>query len=271
MSGLRRGRRLVKKLAWSVLPAPAVQAIRRRHYLNSVRTSGPRTEPDLTVVAHLVNDGDTVVDIGANVGVYTHPLSRMVGPRGRVYSFEPFPATFDLLQYNVAQLALDNVELFNVALSDRETVVTMGTPQDRSGAETHYRAHIMNGPDHTAADSQGGIRATTLDSVLTGAGPDITFVKCDVEGHELACLRGGAGFLAATGAAWLIEVSGNPDADGSPARQVFALLEDRGYSAWWFDGRFLVRRRRGDESVNYFFLLEDHCMALAGTELELRG
>jgi hypothetical protein len=49
------------------------------------------------------------------------------------------------------------------------------------------------------------------------------------------------------------------------------MLEDRGYSAWWYDGRFLVRRRRGDESVNYFFLLEHHGKTLAGTELELRG
>jgi len=63
-------------------------------------------------------DGDFVIDVGAFSGSYTALLSRLVGRTGEVWSIEPVPDTFRILSYCVASSNLENVRLFNLALSD---------------------------------------------------------------------------------------------------------------------------------------------------------
>ena len=89
------------------------------------------------------------------------------------------------------------------------------------------------------------------------------------EGHEPACIKGAARFLARSQAAWLIEVSGEPDDTDSAAHHVFHILHDHGYSAWWYDGSKLRKRRPGDKSTNYFFLKDNHIDVLKNSELEI--
>jgi hypothetical protein len=90
-----------------------------------------------------------------------------------------------------------------------------------------------------------------------------------VEGHELACIKGATKFLARSQAAWLIEISGEPDDSGSAAHNVFKILHDQGYSAWRLDSTKLRKRRPGDKSTNYFFLKENHIDTLNKSELEI--
>jgi FkbM family methyltransferase len=262
MTMMQRVRSTVKRTARTVLPPPLFESLQKRYYVWLVSSIGPDREPDLRVARHLVAAGGTAIDIGGGIGVYTRMLSAWVGPGGRVYTLEPFPGTFELLRSNVERLGLDNVELVNAAVSDSEGVVTMGKPHSRSGTETMYRAHIVTDEADTVTDEATGVRATTLDASFADIAAGVSFVKCDVEGHELACLRGGTGFLAATGAAWLIEVSGDPDAANSPAGEVLEIMRRHGYSVWWYDGTTVVERRRGDDSVNYFFLKKEHVAAL---------
>jgi hypothetical protein len=59
--------------------------------------------------------------------------------------------------------------------------------------------------------------------------------------------------LARTQAAWFIEVSGEPDDTDSAAHKVFKMFHNQGYSAWWYDGGKLKKRRPGEKSTNYFF------------------
>jgi hypothetical protein len=62
--------------------------------------------------------GMTVWDVGANVGLYTLPSARAVGPTGRVYAFEPMPRNLDLLRRHVAMNRLPNVEICEAAVAD---------------------------------------------------------------------------------------------------------------------------------------------------------
>jgi FkbM family methyltransferase len=206
----------------------------------------------------LVKPGDTVIDIGANIGIYTKILSELVGPDGRVYSIEPFPSTFEILCYNIRKLHLDNVEPMNVAVSDSESIVTMALPHDSSGAETHYRAAIITNPEKKDKTEATNIEAATIDSRFLSTAETISFIKCDVEGHEFACIKGAAKFLERSQVAWLIEISGEPDDTDSKAYNLFKILQDRGYSAWRYDGGKLRKRRPGDKSTNYFFLKDNH-------------
>jgi FkbM family methyltransferase len=266
---MQLAKRLLKKSAWKILPYSTVQFIKKRHYLRLLRSSLSEKEPELRVVRYLVKPGDTVIDIGANIGVYSKILSELVGPDGHVYSIEPFPPTFEILRYNVRKLRLDNIEPVNVAISDSQAVVTMALPYDSSGVETHYRASIITNPVEKGKTDTANVQATTIDSRFLSVSGAISFIKCDIEGHERACIKGAAKFLARSNPAWLIEVSGEPDDIDSAAHNVFQILQDQGYSAWWFDGGTLRKRRPGDKSTNYFFLKDKHIDILNKSELEI--
>ena len=262
-------KRLLKRTAWKILPHSIIQFIKKRHYLRLLCSQSLEKEPELRVVRYLVKSGDTVIDIGANIGVYSKILSELVGPDGHIYSIEPFPSTFEILCYNVRKLHLDNVEPINVAISDSQGVVTMAIPYDSSGAETHYRASIATDYAEKGKTKETNIKATTIDYRFLSASETISFIKCDVEGHELACIKGAVKFLTQSQAAWFIEVSGEPDDTDSAAHYVFKILKDQDYSAWWYNGSKLRKRRPGDKSTNYFFLKDNHVDILNKSELEI--
>ena len=266
---MRYVQRLLKRTAWKILPYSTVQLIKKRHYLKLLCSSSLETEPELKVIRYLAKPGDSVIDIGANVGIYTKILSELVGPDGHVYSIEPFPATFEILCYNVRKLRLDNVEPVNVAISDSKGIVTMALPFNSSGAETHYRASIITNPVEKGKIEAANVQAATIDSEFLSESGAISFIKCDVEGHEQACIKGAAEFLAQSQAAWLIEISGEPDEMDSAAHNVFKIFHNQGYPAWWYDGSKLRKRSPGDKSTNYFFLKENHINILKKSELEL--
>ena len=115
---MRRIKLLLKRTVWKILPPSTVRLIKKRHYLRLLCSSLLEKEPELRVVRYLIKPGDSVIDIGANVGVYSKILSELVGPDGHVYSIEPFGPTFEILCYNIRKLSLDNVEPVNVAISD---------------------------------------------------------------------------------------------------------------------------------------------------------
>lgn len=172
---------LAKSLAKRT-PAGVQDAL--KSLLNAYRVSRGRlvsTEPEFAKLGEWIKPGDTVIDVGANVGAYTLAMSRLVGPTGRVISFEPLLANFKLLTQNVAQARCQNVTLVNAAVSDRAATVRMVTPEFRG--ET--RAHIG-----VAGEA---VLAVALDSWDL---PPVALIKIDVEGHELPGLLGARQMLA---------------------------------------------------------------------------
>ena len=136
-----------------------------------------------------IKDGDCVWDVGANRGWYTESLAQWVGPRGRVFAFEPDPESAACLAATMAAKA--NVSVIPVGLSDRA-----GEAALRRGSDA-LRATSMIVADADPAD-QGVVEValTTGDTVAAdgrASPPDI--VKIDVEGHEYEVLLGMAGML----------------------------------------------------------------------------
>jgi len=72
---------------------------------------------------------------------------------------------------------------------------------------------------------------------------------------------GAVNLIRSSKPAWHVEISADPDERHSPAEQTVCLLKNEGYEVYWFDGASLRRRRRGDRSVNYFFLTDQHLKA----------
>ena len=261
-------KKLIKKLMFTLLPDRLLHALRKIHYARKLRSITENDEDDIKVVKHMVKPGACVLDIGANFGVYTKFLSEMVGPAGRVYSIEPMPPTFDILRTCVGKLGLKNVEAVNAAISDADGTVTMEVPRSASGGEDFYGARIVTG------GTRGGLRnasvtARSLDSMFADGG-GIGFIKCDVEGHELPCVRGAAALIDRCRPIWLLEIMGDPDQPGSDAAKTFDQLGWHGYEAWWFDGQTLRKRGKGERNDNYFFLTADHIRALQAQKFPVR-
>jgi hypothetical protein len=89
---------------------------------------GSGAEPELDLIPFAVHPGDTVLDLGANYGYYTYPLSRAVGTSGRVYAFEPVPFTYATLALVTRLLGLRNVVLVQKGCSDAAGVVEFRVP-----------------------------------------------------------------------------------------------------------------------------------------------
>jgi FkbM family methyltransferase len=262
-------RLMLKRFVLTVLPEPALQPIRRGYYARMLRRGEEDPEPDLPLLAEFVHVGDCVADIGANVGVFTKPLSRFVGREGLVYAVEPIAVTFDVLCSNVRKLGLVNVRPLNYAISDRDGSAVMEVPLRPTGWEDFYRARVVT---DEGARRRGCVRVDrrTIDSLWADSDRPLSFIKCDVEGHELDCLRGARRVLARWAPAWLLEVTGDPDRPDSAAHAAFELLAGRGYRAFWFDGERLHRRRPGEISINYWFLTPEHFDRL-GPERAVEG
>lgn len=142
-------------------------------------------EPGLTShFRSLLREGMTVVDAGANLGLYTLHAAQIVGTAGRVHSIEPAPLTFDLLRDNIqvnGLLESGIVQTHQVALSNVIGEASFAIYNHKSGHNTLY-------PD-APADRLVQVPVMTLDALLKHV-PHVDLVKIDVEGAEALVFAG---------------------------------------------------------------------------------
>jgi len=252
----------IRRLVVNALPQRLLFNVKKRHYVGTVRSY---RDPDAVPIEYLIKPGDSVLDIGANVGWYTNHLSPLVGGSGKVYSIEPIPETFALLSAVVGELGLSNVESLNCAMSETDSSALMELPLWDNRTPNSYQAKIVANTQATDGLRQYTVQTRSIDSLFLGLPGTISFIKCDVEGHELSVIKGAGKLLEKHKPALLLEVSGNPDEPNSTWKELFRLLELSGYVPYWFDGLKLVKRSPGDarKSSNYFFLRPSHLSDLS--------
>jgi FkbM family methyltransferase len=252
---------LLKWLAVRILPGSVLFFIKKLYYTRTIQTFW---EPDIEPIKRLVKPGDVAIDLGANIGWYTHVLANLVGKDGRIYSIEPIPDTFRLLSAVASARGLRNVELLNVAVSEKDGPAVMEIPLHEYGGKNFYQAKIISGSQSTgSANRQYTVAARSVDSLFQEVAKRVTFIKCDVEGHELAAFKGGEKFFETQKPAILLEVAGQFEKQGSSAHELYGILMRYGYKAFIYDGKHLKERPAGHWSVNYFFLQPSHLKHLA--------
>jgi FkbM family methyltransferase len=128
------------------------------------------------LLARHVKPGGTFYDVGANVGFYTLLVSRLVGPTGRVISFEPSPRNLGFLRHHLSLNSAANVEVLDLAVSDSEGVAQFSVDGDPK------KSQITAAGDIT-------VQTTTLDRLM-GELPFPDLIEMDIEGAEYAALRG---------------------------------------------------------------------------------
>jgi FkbM family methyltransferase len=184
-------------------------------------------------LSQLVHPGDVVVDVGANIGVITALLGKLVSPSGRVYSFEPVPPSFDKLRQTITLNHLENVvQMHPVAVSDGEQAsVTIYMPIQHSHACSSSRIDDQKNAIPYLCES------IALDNVYFIQGAP-ALVKVDVEGAELSVLSGAEQLCRSSyPPIWVIEVNHKTAGrfDYRP-EDIPAWLEERQYIRfYWSD------------------------------------
>lgn len=130
-----------------------------------------------------VRPGDVVIDAGANIGYYSVLASRLVGPTGRVYAFEPDPTAFGILQRNLRLNGADNVVAEQKALSNANTTLELFIAEGNKGDDRIYQPE---GEHRTSIR----VPAVRLDDYLRGTADHVDVVKIDTQGAEGVILEG---------------------------------------------------------------------------------
>ena len=146
----------------------------------------------------LLRRDDVFYDVGANAGFFTLLASRFVGPRGRVYAFEPVPDSIGSIRDQIRVNSLANVTVVEKAV-DR----VAGSAAFSYDPAVNAVAHL-GGP--ASGERQLVVETTTLDDFAAAAGFPHA-LKLDVEGAEVSVLEGAARVLESR-PRWLIELHG---------------------------------------------------------------
>jgi FkbM family methyltransferase len=139
------------------------------------------------VFRKLIKDGDTVLDIGGNIGLYSIVASSLVGPKGNVYTFEPAPFHCESIRENIDINNLSNIKLFETALGNEAGQVELVMPENGNlGCLT-----IANKLAHE--NSSFKVNVSVFDDFCDKNKLDVnnvSVIKIDVEGAELMVLSG---------------------------------------------------------------------------------
>jgi FkbM family methyltransferase len=209
-------------------------------------------------IGRCVKPGWTVIDVGANLGHYTLVLSKLVGPQGRVYAFEPSTLNHKMLRRNIDLNGAANVRAFQLALGAREGVV----PLIQSPKGHHELTRVT-----TVGEATEYAPVTTLDRFASEHDlPSVDLIKMDIEGSELFFLQGAAGVLERCAPILLFEL--HPlllSAFGAHPSDVANILQRYGYSLF-------IPRRRGLDLLSELPRSGDiHVVAVAPGRSELEA
>jgi len=130
-----------------------------------------------------INEGDYILDVGANIGFHTLYFAELTGVNGKVFSFEPIPINFDALQRNIKLNQFPQITTINKALGNTNAPMEIHINQDNQNPGAFNL--LENGLKNTIIDCIKG------DDYLEGNQIEkIHFIKIDVEGFEYEVFKG---------------------------------------------------------------------------------
>jgi FkbM family methyltransferase len=185
-----------------------------------------------------IQSGDTIWDIGANIGYYSQKFAKIAGPDGYVYAFEPSPINFANLQKNTGQHA--NIRLLQTAVGDQEGTAMFSQGEDQLGATSSI--------SQTADDNSIPVPLSSGDKILENKQalpPNV--IKIDVEGYEYEVIMGMATVLQhknlrCVGVEVHFGVLHQRGLDHAP-KSITQLLAKAGFKVLWPDSSHILASR----------------------------
>ena len=196
----------------------------------------------------LVPNEGIILDIGANIGITTVPLAK-AKDNAIIYSFEPMPENIATLKRVVKYFKLSNVKIFDIALGEKDGVLTMVMPVVNH-VKMQGLSHIqLNGTEqeHSAGD-EIDVTVKTLDTIQElNTAKKISAIKIDVENFEYFVLKGGRHLISVHQPIIYCELWKN-----EMRELTIKYLADLGYSVKVFHNKQLTDYK--DNAINFFFI-----------------
>lgn len=188
-------------------------------------------EPIITFAAQrLLKPGDTVLDIGANMGWFSMTAAPIVGLSGSVHAFEPQPQLVPLIAASVTMNQFSQVHLHDYALSDSDGTAILHVLKGNSGAG---RLKAETGKLWEPVTVKLRHAGQALDSLCLSS---VRMLKIDVEGHEATVFESARETLTKTPPEVVIFES-NPSIDSAELfdRPAVKFLVEMGYRIFNLD------------------------------------
>ncbi len=200
-------------------------------------------ESELSAFRTFLRPGLKVLDVGANIGLYTVLSAKAVGDQGHVWSFEPFAGALAYLRQNLALNGLGNVTVVGKAVAD--TVGQSELYVFPDGAEVYNSLGARQRPaEHLQSAGAVPVEVTTLDAFAESAGlASVDLIKIDVEGAEERVIAGAQGLLNASKDVTLLIELYEPSAAqcGCSTQRLIASLQSRGFTLFTIEKRGKMR------------------------------
>ena len=182
--------RNIKNYSFSHLQTDYAEVFGNKLFLNkkglalSISHYGTYEELEAKIMEEKIKVGNIVVDVGANIGLHTLNMAKIVGNTGQVFAFEPDPSNFEILEKNVKINNYQNIILEQKAVGDKNGRTTL-YQSDHPGMHRIF-------PQTKQAKGQVQVALTSLDKYFidSNLADKINFIKIDVEGLEFSVLKG---------------------------------------------------------------------------------
>ena len=177
---------------WSPVPGGEVVAPLNDYVGRAAFYVGDLDRKITWICAQIVKPGDTVLDIGANIGMVTLWLSTLVGKNGKVHAFEPNPELQKILEETLAHNQVSNVCLHPFALGVEQGSLELRIPRVNAGAASLIRNRDLINCNIVE------VPVRPLSKIVDEEGiKSIRLIKIDVEGFEAEVFKGGQEVLGA--------------------------------------------------------------------------
>jgi FkbM family methyltransferase len=208
-----------------------------------------RTEKlEIKTMMRLQLRGATVLDIGANKGIYCFWMMRAVGASGSVIAFEPQPEMRDSIERQKSRFDWRNLRVMNVALSNSDGSMNLSRQRVGDGSASLELAR------RRSTDATLDVQVTRLDAIADATFPNLKFIKCDVEGHELNVFLGGEQTLRRHRPVVQFEST----VTDPKTQQIFQFFRGLGYSGVLLLGNRYLPYANPDAVPHYKFGMEGH-------------
>lgn len=182
-------------------------------------TYGEYCEVEWQFMRRFIQQGDAVVDAGANQGAFSIPMARSVGPHGHVLAFEPQPDIFHCLKLTAQLNKMPQLHVFQDGLGAQKGTLRCAKPD--YGDLGHFAGHSL-----LDEGTEMEVNIVRLDDAFTL--PRLSFMKIDVEGMERDVLEGAGTIIQRDAPVLYVE---NDKLDKS--RALIEKLLQLDYKLWW--------------------------------------
>ena len=230
-----------KKLLYKTLSFEQYLRVLSKLYFISYKAGWLKNNPNIQYpyfLKNVIKKGDTIIDIGANLGYYTCLFAEWTGRDGKVYAVEPVEPVRNVLQRNARKF--NWVEILPYALGTENKEIALGNDSLKShgyvasGSHFVLDAAMAKNPEITfKAEMRRG-------SELFGKVPKIDFIKCDTEGYETIIFPEIQDVIRQHTPAVLVETG------GENRKQILTLMQGLGYEPFVLKNQKLVSLQQTD-------------------------